>query len=104
MPSKIQDYVIKNNVKPKECEYHTNRTVNNSKNEPTGSIRVLVHKDNLAMCEYKCPECLHSGYAESEWKRPFSIKCEKCNNKISVPKLREQAKRELKAENAKKSK
>ncbi len=97
--SKIQEYVVKNNVKPKECEYHTNRTVISSKGQPAGSIRVLVHKDDLAMCEYKCPECLNSGYVEAEWKRPFSVKCEKCGNKISVPKLKEQAKRELKAEN-----
>ena len=34
-----------------------------------------------------------------KWERPFSIKCEKCGVKIGVPKMKEQAKKELKAEN-----
>ncbi len=99
---KIQQYIIENKVMPKNCSYHTNRSVKNSKGEITGSIRVLVPKDT-AMVEYKCPECAHEAYVEQPWKRPFSVKCGKCGLKISVPKLRAQAKKEAKAEAAAKS-
>ena len=96
---KIQDYIIKNSLKPKDCAYHTSRSVKNSKGEIVGKIRVLVPKDT-AMVEYTCPECRHEAYVEQPWKRPFSLKCAKCGIKISVPKLRNQAKREAKAEAA----
>jgi len=97
--SKIDDYVAKNKIRPSDCHYHTNRTVRNTKNQMTGTIRVLAAKaDNIARVEYKCPECLHEAYAEQEWKRPFYIKCEKCSHKITVPKMREQAKKEAKAD------
>lgn len=99
---KIQDYVVKNNIKPKECGYHTWRDAKNKKNEPTGKIRILVPPNsNMAMVEYTCPECKASGYTEQEWKRPFSINCEKCKFKITVPKMKAEAKREAKADNAK---
>lgn len=95
--SKIQDFVIKNNIKPKECVYHTWRDTKNSKKQPTGKIRVLVPPNStIAMVEYTCPECKHSAYAEEQWKRPFSVKCAKCGFKISVPKLKDEAKREAK--------
>lgn len=100
--SKIQQYITGNKVKPRDCAYHTNRSIKNSRGEITGSIRVLVPKDT-AMVEYKCPDCSHEAYTEAQWKRPFSVKCGKCGIKISVPKLRDQAKREAKAEAAAKS-
>lgn len=101
--SKIQDYIVKNNVKPKECAYHTWRDVKNKKGEPGGKIRVLVPpKSNTAMVEYTCPECKHTAYEEQPWKRPFSINCEKCKTKLTVPKMKDAAKKELKAENTKK--
>lgn len=94
---KIQEFVVKNNILPKDCLYHTNRTAKNSKKEPTGQIRVLVPKsDGRARCEYICPECGAYGYLETEWKRPFYVKCEKCSFKIGVPKLRAEAKKEFK--------
>ena len=99
---KIQDYAVKNNIKPKECVYHTWRDAKNAKNEPTGKIRVLVPPhSSMAMVEYTCPECKHTAYAEQEWKRPFNIKCEKCGYKIGVPKMKAEAKKEAKADNAK---
>ncbi len=99
---KIQDYVIKNNVKPSDCAYHTWRDVKNSNKEIAGKIRVLVPKGSTtAMVEYTCPECKHTAYKEEPWKRPFSTKCDKCGFKLSVPKLREEAKREMKAEKRK---
>ena len=99
--SKIQQYIVQNKILPKECLYHTNRTIKNKKNQPTGSIRVLATKDNVARVEYTCPECKHSAYTEQEWKRPFFVKCGKCNFKITVPKMKAQAKKEAKNEPAK---
>jgi len=98
---KIQDYVVKNNVKPKECGYHTWRDVKSKSGKPGGKIRVLVPPHSTtAMVEYTCPECKHAAYAEQPWKRPFSINCEKCKVKITVPKMKDAAKKEAKAGNA----
>ena len=65
--------------------------------EPTGKIRVLVPpKSDTAMIEYTCPECKSEAYKEQPWKRPFSTKCDKCGYKLSVPKMKAEAKRESK--------
>jgi DNA-directed RNA polymerase subunit RPC12/RpoP len=94
---KIQEYIIKHNIKPSECAYHTWRDVKNSKKQIAGKIRVLVPKgSSVAMVEYTCPECKHSAYREEQWKRPFSVKCEKCGFRISVSKMKQEAKKELK--------
>lgn len=98
---KIQDYAIKNNILPKDCVYHTWRDVKNKKGEITGKIRVLVPpKSSTAMVEYTCPECKHSAYTEAPWKRPFNIRCEKCNTKMSVPKLKKEALKDAKGPKA----
>jgi len=95
--SKIQEYIQKNSIKPSDCIYHTNRSAKGLKGF-TGKIRVLVPKsDSVARCEYVCPECKHEDYAEQEWKRPFSIKCAKCGYRISVPKMKQQFKKEMKS-------
>ncbi len=92
---RIQEYVQKNNILPKDCNYHTQRSTKNSKGQTTGKIRVLaIH--GKAMVEYVCPECGHYGYTEQEWKRPFSTKCEKCNLKMGVPKMKQAFKKEQK--------
>ncbi len=89
----IAEFIAKNNIKPADCAYHTNRSV-----EGKGSVRVLVLKsDNIARCDYTCPECGHKGYSEKPWKRPFSVSCEKCSRRITVPKLRDQIKKERKS-------
>src|SRR3989338_3512084 len=93
---KIQDYITANKLRPSDCAYHTQRSIKNSKGEVTGKIRVLARKDGIAMTEYTCPDCGHSGYAEQPWKRPYSVKCGKCECKISVPKMKDAAKREMK--------
>lgn len=94
---KIQDFIVENNVSPKECVYHTWRDVKNSKKEIAGKIRVLVPpKSSTAMVEYTCPECKHSAYVEQEWKRPFYFKCEKCGFRLSVQKLKKEALKEAK--------
>ena len=109
---KIQDYIVKNNIKPKECGYHTMPDTKNTKSQPTGKkknakgeprgkIRVLVPPHSTtAMVEYTCPECKHAGYEEQEWKRPFKMKCGKCGFLMTVPKMKQEAKRD--AKNAKK--
>lgn len=95
---KIQDYIVKNNILPMDCAYHTWRDVKNAKKEIAGKIRVLVPKNStVAMVEYTCPECKHAAYAEQEWKRPFAVKCAKCGFKMSVPKLKKEALKEAKA-------
>ena len=93
---KIDDFVKQHGLKPKDCLYHTNRSVSRG-----GSIRILVPKDALARCEYVCPECSNASYVEQPWKRPFYVKCGKCGFKISVPRIRDEAKRERKADSAK---
>ena len=66
---KIDDFVKQHSLKPRDCLYHTSRSVKGTKN---GSIRVLVPKtDSLARCEYVCPECSHASYVEQPWKRLF---------------------------------
>ena len=94
---KIDDIIKEKKLKPHECQYHTNRWAVNRKNQPAGNIRVLAVGD-VAHVEYTCPECSHTAYAEQPWKRPFFVKCAKCGYKISVPKMKDQAKRESKAE------
>ena len=92
---KIQEYVQKNSILPKDCNYHTQRSTRNSKGRISGKMRVLaIH--GKAMVEYVCPECGHYGYTEQEWKRPFYTKCEKCGFKMGVPKLRKEFKNEQK--------
>ena len=99
---KIQEFVAEKGLKPSDCLYHTYRNSKNSKNEPTGKIRVLVPKsDSIARVEYICPECGHYAYTEQELKRPFSLKCEKCGFRITVPKMKQEFKKEQKAEKGK---
>ncbi len=94
----IQDFIDKNNIKPSNCAYHTCRTKKNAKGEDTGQIRVLALKGEVnAHCEYVCPECGQYGYVQVEWKRPFYVKC-KCGFKLSVAKMRQEFKKEQKAE------
>lgn len=96
--SKIQEFIVKNNIRPKECVYHTWRDAKNKQGRATGKIRVLVPPNSeTAMVEYTCPECRHTDYAEQPWKRPFYVKCSKCSFKISVPKMKSEAKREMKS-------
>lgn len=77
--------------------YHTCRDVENDEDEETGIIRVLTLKeDEVARTEYVCPECNHHAYLEKEWKRPFSVKCEECGNRIKVPRIKDKMKRKRK--------
>ena len=98
---KIQEFVVANGIKPRDCLYHTFRDAKNKKMEAKGKIRVLATKDNVARAEYICPECGHYAYTEQEWKRPFYVKCEKCGFRLGIPKMRQEFKKEQKAESKK---
>lgn len=87
---KIAKFIQEHGVRT--FKYHTWRTLEQGK----GELRILVLEDNVARTEYLCPKCGHHGYVEQEWKRPFTTKCEKCAAKITVPKMRQQIKREMK--------
>ena len=93
--TKIDAIIKAKNLGPKECLYHTTRHIGTD-----GKLRILALKsDNIARCEYICPSCKKYGFGEEPWMRPFSIKCANCGAKISVPKLKEQFKREMKQAN-----
>ncbi len=83
MFKKIDAIIKERKLKPSQCVYHTIRIMENN-----GKVRVLVLQDKIARTEYVCPKCGNYGYQEVPWKRPFSIKCEKCKATIKVPKLR----------------
>jgi len=94
---KIQEFIQKNKITPRDCEYHTWREAKNKEGKYTGKIRILVWKqDKIARCEYICPECGKYGYIEKPWKRPFSVKCEHCGFLIRVPRLRDEIKKDKK--------
>ncbi len=83
MFGKIDSIIKEKNLKPSRCVYHTMRLLENG-----GKVRVLVLSDRIARAEYICPKCGFCGFVEAEWKRPFSVKCEKCGATIKVPKLK----------------
>ncbi len=95
---KIAEFIKKNHIKPSDCVYHTWRQPLNKKKERAGNIRVIVWKKEApkARVEYTCPECGFTGYLETVWKRPFFIRCEKCGFRISVPRMKDEIKRERK--------
>jgi transcription elongation factor Elf1 len=75
-------------------EYVTNRLLANSRGEIKGKIKILkLKEEKLAKVEYVCPECLHEEKINCEWKKPFSIRCSKCNFLIKVPSLRYEIKK-----------
>lgn len=99
---KIAEFIKKNKITPKDVIYHTWRDGKKRNGEIGGKIRIIVlKKDGIARVEYICPECGHYGYLETEWKRPFSFKCEECGFRIRVPRLRDEVKRERKMEKKK---
>ncbi|MBI5061681.1 MAG: hypothetical protein HZB67_05200 [Candidatus Aenigmarchaeota archaeon] len=93
---KIDEFVQKHNILPRDCLYHTWRALKDSSGKETGKLRVLAWKDNIARSEYICPECTKYGYQETPWKRPFSVKCQ-CGFRITVPKMKAEFKKEQKA-------
>lgn len=72
-----------------QYSYITNRVLENKEGKETGKLRVLV-KTGLtdAEVDYTCPECSHSAHLVMPWKRPFSVRCEKCSAVMKTPKLK----------------
>lgn len=91
---KISDFIREKNVKG--FLYHTNRDIEDGK----GKLRILVIEDNIARTEYICPHCQKYGYQENPWERPYSFKCQSCKKAIKVPKMKDQAKRDMKKRSA----
>lgn len=87
-----------------QIEYITTRTLENSKGEAKGKVRILKLVENsFAQVEFKCPECGFEGKWEEAWKEPFvqgkginqkfNLKCKKCNFSIKLLKLKKEIKK-----------
>lgn len=70
-------------------KYITNRTILNKAGEETGRIQAMVKEgsDNVEG-KYICAECKHEGQINQPFKRPLSVKCEKCGFLMRLPKLK----------------
>ncbi len=78
-------------------EYITTRILKNSLGQEKGRIRVLKLKEEPeAQVDYTCPECLHTESKKLIWKKPFSLRCSKCNYLIRVTNLRTEIKKKRK--------
>ena len=79
----------------------SNRILKNSKGEEKGRLAVRVKTgSDAAEIQYTCPECGFSERVQQPWKRPFSVKCSKCGFLMRMPKLKDELKKEKKAEKA----
>ena len=91
MFDKIQKIIAEKKLTPKECEYHTLRTLENN-----GKVRVLVIKgEKIAYIELICPYCGKYTYAEQEYKHVskaskirLRVECSNCHKKTKVEKLK----------------
>ena len=77
--------------------YITNRTVQNKAGELKGKIAVLVRKgSSIAEYKYICPECGDAADGQQEFKRPITIRCQKCGFLMKLPKLKDELKKDKK--------
>ncbi|MBU0898481.1 MAG: hypothetical protein KKB03_03805 [Nanoarchaeota archaeon] len=84
-------------------KYITNRILKNKAEEEKGFLKTRVPNDSdIAEGMYKCPECENQGKINQEWKRPFSVRCEKCNFLMRISKLKDEIKKEKAKEKLKK--
>ncbi len=85
-------------------EYITTRTLENSKGEAKGKVRILkLKEEENAKIEFKCPECGYDGKWDEKWGEPFVqgsginqkfiIKCKNCNFSIKISKLKKEIKK-----------
>lgn len=75
----------------------SNRVMKNSKDEDKGKMRIMVpNGSDTAQVDYVCPECGLSKHVETEWARPFSVKCSKCGFVLKLPRLKDEIKKEKK--------
>jgi ssDNA-binding Zn-finger/Zn-ribbon topoisomerase 1 len=77
-----------------KLEYITTRILKNSSGEEKGKIRIIkFEEEGEAQVNYTCPECLYTENRKETWKKPFSIRCAKCNFLIRVSKLKDEIKK-----------
>ena len=81
----------------RKFKFVSNRIIKNKNEEETGRMRVIVRTGSeTAEVDYECPECSFKEHIETEWKRPFSVRCNKCGFLLRLPKLKDEIKREKK--------
>lgn len=85
-------------------EYITTRTLENSKGEIKGRVRILkLKEEEEGNVEFKCPECGYEGSWKEKWEEPFlkgsginqtfNLKCKNCNFSIKISKLKKDIKK-----------
>ena len=82
-----------------EIKYITTKPLQNSEGKGTGRIRIIVLKgEDEAHVDYVCPQCGFSEKKNEPWKKPFRMKCTRCNFLIKISSLRAEIKRERKVD------
>lgn len=77
--------------------YITNRTLQNKAGKENGRIAILVRKGSVtAEYKYTCPECGDARDGQQEFRRPITIRCQKCGYLMKLAKLKDQLKKEKK--------
>ena len=80
-----------------QFRYVTNRTLRNKNDEEKGRLRAFVRTgSDTAEGDYECPECGDKGKINQVWKRPFTVRCQKCNFLMKIPKMKDQMKKDKK--------
>ncbi len=87
-------------IKPGAFSYFTKRKLKNKDGEERGEIFLWKPKNSTVCCyALECPFCGEEQQGEILLaRRPYRVKCSKCDKSISLPKLSAQAKREAKKE------
>ena len=72
-----------------QFKYITNRTILNKAGEEKGKVKAVVKTGTeILEGEYICAECQYEGKVNQAFKRPISVKCEKCGFLMRLPKLK----------------
>lgn len=81
----------------RKFRFVSNRILKDKADQEKGRMRVLVRTgSDIAETDYECPECGFKERVETEWRRPFSVRCSKCGFLMRLPKLKDEIKREKK--------
>ncbi|MFH1978054.1 MAG: hypothetical protein ABIJ92_01900 [Candidatus Aenigmatarchaeota archaeon] len=79
--------------------YITKRVLKDKDGLDKGRIVVIVRTgSDMAEVDYTCPECEKAEHIEVPWVRPFKTRCTGCNCLMKITKLKDDIKREKKAE------
>lgn len=87
-------------IKPGEFSYLTRRKLKNAEDEDTGEVFIWKRKsEEESRYLLKCPLCGEEQEGSALFvKRPYRVKCSKCEKSIALPKLVDLAKKERKEE------